>query len=207
MSIALRRNLFIMRKNYLINILFMIFSIPLWLVTSNPLGSLNLTIPLMTYTSVYTMEQLECYYKYDCILNSLPIIRDEIVKAKFESVFIIYIINTALTLITHLIYSILGVTEFITGEMFLFGLSLSFLISMIYGAVGIALISKFGYEKIKLFGVIMMLLIMISVSIPLFILKGSVLIPIISLILIALGITAYAISLKITLKIYSEKEF
>nr|WP_312577310.1 ABC-2 transporter permease [Sedimentibacter sp.] len=207
MNIALRRNLFIMRKNYFINIIFMIFSIPLWTVTSNPLGSLNLTIPLMTYTSVHIMEQLEDYYKYDGILNSLPINRNEIVKAKFESVLMIYIINTVLTLLTHFIYSVLGVTEFITGEMFLLGLSLSFLISMIFGAVGIALISKFGYEKSKLFGIIAMVIIMSTISIPLFILKGSILIPVISLILMALGITAYVISLKLTLKIYSEKEF
>ena len=207
MSIALRRNLFIMRKNYFINIIFMIFSIPLWLITSNPLGSLNLTIPLMTYTSVYTMEQLEDFYKYDCILNSLPVTRDEIVEAKFKSTLLIYIINTALTLITHFIYSILGVTDFITGEMFLLGLSLSFLLSMIYGAVGIALISKFGYEKIKLFGVLMMVIIMCTISIPLFILQGSALIPFISLIFIIIGIIAYVISLKFTMKTYAEKEF
>jgi len=207
MCVALRRNLFIMRKNYLTNILFMIFSIPLWTFTSNSLGFMNLTIPLMTYTSVYMMEQLEDLYKYDCILNSLPIKRDEIVKAKFKSVLIIYIINTALTLITHFIYSILGVTDFINGEIFLLGLSISFLISMIYGAVGIVLISKFGYEKVKLFGILMMLIIMCTISIPLYMLQGSVLIPLISLIFIMLGIASFVISLKNTIKIYDAKEF
>lgn len=207
MNVALRRNLFIMRKNYLMNILFMIFSIPLWTFTSNSLGFMNLTIPLMTYTSVYIVEQLEDLYKYDCILNSFPIKRNEIVKAKFKAVIIIYVINTALTLITHFIYSTLGVTDFVNGEMFLLGLSISFLISMIYGAVGIALISKFGYEKIKLFGILMMLIIMSTISIPLYMLQGSVLIPLMSLIFIIIGITSYVISLKATIKIYDAKEF
>jgi len=207
MNIALKRNLFIMRKNYFLNIFFMIFSVPLWTVTSNPVGSLNLTIPLMTYTSVYIVEQLEDFYKYDCILNSLPITRDEIVKAKFKSILVIYVINTVLTLITHFIYSVLGVTEFMSGQMFIMGLSLSFLISMIYAALGTALICKFGYEKIKLYGIIIMMITMCTISIPLYILQVSNLMQIASAVFLILGIATYLVSKKFTLKIYAEKEF
>lgn len=207
MNSALKRNLFIMKKNYLYNIMFMIFSIPLWTITSNPIGSLNLTIPLMTYTSVNIIAQLEDYYKFDSILNSLPITRDEIVKAKFKSILLIYIVNTVLTLITHLIYSKLGVTKFITGQMFMMGLSLSFLISMIYAAVGTALTYKFGFEKIKLYAIIMVMITMSTISIPMYMLQGSNLIPLTSAIFSGLGIVVYLISQHYTLKIYSEKEF
>lgn len=207
MNISLKRNLFIMRKNYLFNILFMILSIPLWTVTSNPIGSLNMTIPIMTYTSVYILEQLEEFYNYDCILNSLPITRDEIVRSKFKAILLIYIINTVLTLITHLIYSTLGVTQFMTGQMFMLGLSLSFLLSMIYAAIGTALICRFGYLKIKFFAVILMMITMSTISIPLYILKGSNLMPFISVIFLILGITSYLFSLKFTLKTYADKEF
>ncbi len=207
MSIVVKRNLFIMRKNYWINIIFMVFSVPLWTVTSNPLGSLNLTIPLMTYTSVYIIEQLEDFHKYDCILNSLPIGRYDIVKAKFVSMLMIYVINTALTLITHCVYSFIGITEFITGEMFILGLSLSFLLSMVYGAASIALISKYGYEKVKLFGIIIMIIIMSTIGIPLYFLSGNSSILLISLLFAIFGITVYIISFKSTQKIYMQKEF
>lgn len=207
MNSALKRNLFIMKKNYLYNVMFMVFSIPLWTITSNPLGSLNLTIPLMTYTSINIIEQLEDYYKYNSILNSLPITRDEIVKAKFKSILVIYIVNTVFTLITHFIYSILGVTEFISGQMFIMGLSLSFLISMIYAAIGTVLICKFGYYKIKLYAIIMVMLTMATISIPMYILQGSSLIPLTSAIFLILGIMVYFISQKYTLKLYAEKEF
>lgn len=207
MNRALKRNLFIMKKNYLFNVIFMIFSIPLWSATSNPMGSMNLTIPLMTYTSIYLIDQLEDFYKYDCILNSLPITRDEIVKAKFLSIIVIYLINTILTLLTHLIYSILGVTEFISGQMFVMGIALSFLISMIFAAVGTVLICKFGYAKAKLFGIIIMMLIMTTISIPIYILQRSNLVQFASAVFLILGITAYVVSEKFALKIYSEKEF
>ena len=207
MNIIVKRNLFIMRKNYIFNAIFMIFSIPLWSATSNPMGSLNITIPLMTYSSIYIIEQLEDYYKYDCILNSLPITRDEVVKAKFETIIVIYLINTVLTLITHLIYSVLGVTEFMSGQMFVMGLTLSFLISMLFAAVGTVLIYKFGYAKTKLFGIIIMMLIMCSISIPLYILQKNNLVQFASAIFLILGITAYVLSKKFALKIYAEKEF
>lgn len=207
MNTAVKRNLFIMRKNYLFNAIFMIFSIPLWSVTSNPMGSLNITIPLMTYSSVYLIEQFEDFYKYDCILNSFPITRDEIVKAKFKSILVIYLINTILTLLAHLIYSALGVTEFMTGQMFVMGLTLSFLISMLFAAVGTVLIYKFGYAKTKLFGIIIMMLTMCSISIPLYILQKSNLVQFASAVFLILGITAYVVSKKIALKIYAEKEF
>lgn len=207
MNTAVKRNLFIMRKNYLFNAIFMIFSIPLWSVTSNPLGSLNITIPLMTYSSVYLIEQFEDFYKYDCILNSFPITRDEIVKAKFKSILVIYLINTILTLLAHLIYSALGVTEFMTGQMFVMGLTLSFLISMLFAAVGTVLIYKFGYAKTKLFGIIIMMLTMCSISIPLYILQKSNLVQFASAVFLILGITAYVVSKKFALKIYAEKEF
>ena len=207
MNTALKRNLFIMRKNYFFNAMFMIFSIPLWTVTSNPIGSLNLTIPLMTYTSIYIIEQYEDLYKYDCILNSLPITRDEIIRAKFKSIIVIYLINTILTLITHLIYSLLGVTEFMSGQMFIMGLSLSFLMSMIFAAVGTVLICKFGYAKTRLFGIVLMMLIMSTISIPLYILQKSNLVQFASAIFLILGITAYIISKHYALKIYAEKEF
>lgn len=207
MNRALKRNLFIMKKNYLFNVIFMIFSIPLWSATSNPMGSMNLTIPLMTYTSIYLIDQLEDFYKYDCILNSLPITRDEIVRAKFLSIIVIYLINTVLTLLTHLIYSILGVTEFISGQMFVMGIALSFLISMIFAAVGTVLICKFGYAKAKLFGIIIMMLIMTTISIPIYILQKSNLVQFASAVFLILGITAYVVSEKFALKIYSEKEF
>jgi len=207
MNIAVKRNLFIMRKNYLFNAIFMILSIPLWSATSNPMGSLNLTIPVMTYSSIYLIEQLEDFYKYDCILNSLPVTRDEIVKAKFESILVIYLINTILTLLAHLIYSVLGVTEFMSGQMFVMGLTLSFLISMLFAAVGTVLIYKFGYAKTKLFGIIIMMLTMCSISIPLYILQKSNLVQFASAVFLILGITAYVVSKKFALKIYAEKEF
>lgn len=207
MNTAVKRNLFIMRKNYLFNAIFMIFSIPLWSATSNPMGSLNLTIPLMTYTSIYLIEQFEDFYKYDCILNSFPITRDEIVKSKFKSILVIYLINTILTLLTHLIYSLLGVTEFMSGQMFGMGLTLSFLISMLFAAVGTVLIYKFGYAKTKLFGIIIMMLTMCSISIPLYILQKSNLVQFASAVFLILGITAYVVSEKFALKIYAEKEF
>jgi len=207
MNKALKRNLFIMKKNYLFNVIFMIFSIPLWSVTSNPIGSMNLTIPLMTYTSIYLIDQLEDFYKYDCILNSLPITRDEIIRAKFLSIIVIYLINTVLTLLTHLIYSILGVTEFISGQMFVMGISLSFLISMIFAAVGTVLIYKLGYEKAKLFVIVIMMLIMTTISIPIYILQSSNLVQFASVVFLTLGITAYVVSEKFALKIYAEKEF
>jgi len=207
MNTAVKRNLFIMRKNYLFNAIFMIFSIPLWSATSNPMGSLNLTIPVMTYSSIYLIEQLEDFYKYDCILNSLPVTRDEIVKAKFESILVIYLINTILTLLAHLIYSVLGVTEFMSGQMFVMGLTLSFLISMLFAAVGTVLIYKFGYAKTKLFGIIIMMLTMCSISIPLYILQKSNLVQFASAVFLILGITAYVVSKKFALKIYAEKEF
>lgn len=207
MNIIVKRNLFILRKNYLFNVIFMIFSIPLWSVTSNPMGSLNLTIPLMTYSSIYLIEQLEDFYKYDCILNSFPITRDEIVKAKFATIIVIYLVNTVLTLLTHLLYSLLGVTEFMSGQMFVMGLSLSFLISMLFAAVGTVLMYKFGYAKTKLFGIIIMMVTMCSISIPLYILQKSNLVQFASAIFLILGITAYVVSKKFALKIYAEKEF
>jgi hypothetical protein len=196
-----------MKKNYIFNIIFMIFSIPIWPATSNPMGSLNLTIPLMTYSSIYLIEQLEDLYKYDCIINSLPVTRDEIVKAKFKSIIVIYLINTVLTLITHLIYSLLGVTEFMSGQMLVMGLALSFLISMIFAAVGIVLIYKYGYAKTKLFGIAIMMVTMCSISIPLYILQRSNLVQFASAIFLILGMTSYVVSKKLALKIYAEKEF
>lgn len=207
MNTIVKRNLFILRKNYLFNVIFMIFSIPLWSVTSNPMGSLNLTIPLMTYSSIYLIEQLEDFYKYDCILNSFPITRNEIVNAKFATIIVIYLVNTVLTLLTHLLYSLLGVTEFMSGQMFVMGLSLSFLISMLFAAVGTVLMYKFGYAKTKLFGIIIMMVTMCSISIPLYILQKSNLVQFASAIFLILGITAYVVSKKFALKIYAEKEF
>lgn len=207
MNPALKRNLFIMRKNYFFNAIFMIFSIPLWTVTSNPIGSFNLTIPLMTYTSIYIIEQYEDLFKYDCILNSLPVTRDEIVGAKFKSIIVIYFINTILTLVTHLIYSLLGVTEFMSGQMFIIGLSLSFLMSMIFAAVGTLIIFKFGYTKARLFGMVFMMLIMTTISIPLYILEKSNLLQFASIVLLAVGITTFFISRHYSFKIYAEKEF
>lgn len=207
MNPALKRNLFIMQKNYFFNALFMIFSIPLWTVTSNPIGSLNLTVPLMTYTSIYIIEQYEDLYKYDCMLNSLPVTRDEVVNAKFTSIIVIYLINTILTLITHLIYSFIGITEFMSGQMFMMGLSLSFLMSMIFAAVGTVLIFKFGYTKTRLFGIFLMMLIMSTISIPLYILQKSNLVQFSSAVFLVLGTAAFIISKQFALKIYAEKEF
>lgn len=207
MSNTLKRNLFIMRKNYLTNVIFMIFSIPFWTITSNPLGSMNLTIPLMTYTSINIIEQLEDYYNYDCILNSLPVTREDIVRAKFESIIIIYLVNTALTLTAHLVYSALGVTEFITGQLFLMGLSMSFMISMIYAAAGTALICKYGYSKTKLYAAIMVLLTMATISIPIYMLRGSGMMLLSSAVSFAFGIAVYFVSQKFTMKIYCQKEF
>lgn len=207
MNPALKRNLFIMRKNYFFNAVFMIFSIPLWTVTSNPIGSFNLTIPLMTYTSIYIIEQYEDLFKYDSILNSLPVTRDEIVNAKFKSIVVIYLINTIMTLITHLIYSLLGVAEFMSGQMFIMGLSLSFLMSMIFAAVGTVIIMKFGYAKAKVFGTVVMMLVMTTISIPLYILQKTNLLQFASIVLFILGIAAFFISKHYALKIYAEKEF
>ncbi len=207
MNNALKRNLFIMKKNYMYNLMFMIISIPLWTITSNTLGSFNLTIPLMTYTSVNVVEQLESYYRYDLILNSLPVTRYEIIKAKFNSILIIYLVNVVLVLITHTTYSMFGVTQFIEGKMFILGMSLSFLYTMIYCVIGIALIYKYGYDKLKLYSAVMVMITICTVSIPVYMLNGSDLITLLSAILLIIGAVIYIISLKHTLKIYKDKEF
>lgn len=207
MNNALKRNLFIMKKNYMYNLIFMIISIPLWTITSNTLGSFNLTIPLMTYTSVNVMEQLESYYRHDIILNSLPVTRDEIIRAKFNSILIIYLVNVVLVLITHTIYSMFGVTQFIAGKMFILGMSLSFLYTMIYCAIGIAMIYKYGYDKLKIYSAVMVMITMCTVSIPMYLLSGSNLTTLLSAIFLILGTAIFIMSLKHTLKIYKDKEF
>lgn len=207
MNKALKRNLYIMHKNYLFNIVFMIISIPFWGITSNHLGGMTLTVPMMTYSSVSIIEQFEELYNYNCILNSLPISRIEIVKSKFSSVLIIYFLNTILTLITELIYRILGVTEFVSFEMYILGIALSFLLSMIYGAGGTALVSRVGYGKLKIFGIILLLITMSTVTIPLFLLQNSNYILQVSAIFIIIGVVLYFIFQKYTMKVYLDKEF
>lgn len=207
MNKAVKRNLYIMIKNYFFNIVFLILSVPLWGITSNNIGGMTLTIPIMTYTSISIIEQYEELYNYDCILNSLPISRYDIVKSKFKSIFIIYLINTVLTLVTELGYSMLGVKEFIPANMYILGISLSFLLSMIYGAGAVFIICKFGYGKLKTFGIILMLIIMSTLSIPLYILHNGNYILQASTIIIILGAAVYFILQKYTIKIYYEKEF
>jgi hypothetical protein len=196
-----------MFKNYFFNIVFLILSVPLWSITGNNIGGMILTIPIMTYSSISIIEQYEELYNYDCILNSLPISRYDIVKSKFKSVFMIYLFNTVLTLAIELGYSMVGVKGFMSADMYILGISLSFLLSMTYGAGAVFIICRFGYGKLKAFGIILMFIIMTTLSIPMYILQNGNYILQVSAVIIALGTAAYFIFQKYTIKIYSEKEF
>lgn len=206
MNAPLKRNLILLWKNYRFNIFFLLFSIPIWTVSGIPMGSFSLTIPIMTYSAVTIMEQLEEYYKYGSILNSLPVTRSEVVKAKFHSILLIYLFNTVITLTVNLIYSLLGLTEFVRAEMFAVGLSLSFFSSMVYGAAVTALICKFGYGKIKLYTIIIYALTM-GINTPvIYVLEKSNFKGLVSAVFIVSGIIVYLVSQQLSLKIYAQKE-
>lgn len=208
MNKAVKRNLYVMLKNYMFNIIFAIVSIPIWGITYNQIGGIVFAVPIMTYVSFSILEQYEELYNYDRILNSLPISRVDIVEAKFKSMFIIYLINTVFTVVVDLVYSMMGLKEFITANMYILGISMSFLLAMAYGAVGISIVCKFGYNKLKIFGFFIIMIAMIVINIIIFILQqNNYTILISSAILIFLGIVLYFVCKRYTVKNYLNKEF
>lgn len=191
MEKAIKRNLLLISRKYIIFILLLI----IFFLSD----AFIIAIPIITFIAILSIE--EFYKNKYNIIFSMPITRTEFAKAQYKTLLLVFGVTVMITLGLYAITVIVGINEPKPPIIFLLELSLCFMISMIIGGIGIV-----AGNKLSVFHILIILFVIDNLDIPTYIVQNEILTILISIIFLVIGRFAYILTKENVLRIYTEME-
>ncbi|MCB2359067.1 ABC-2 transporter permease [Clostridium estertheticum] len=216
------KDILIQKKTLLFTFFYTIF-VSICFYSTNPSGlGLYILAPILnTYMHIINAVNYDDKNKSEIVLNSLPLNREDVVIAKYISIFIFAIIQIIYAILIGLIGKAAGFTIY-DISISLFDIGSVFASIGIFSAIFFPLYFKFGTIKMKIFNLILfMIIFMVPMNGISYVIKNpnnvfvhkfnlfinnTSSLTINSIILIT-GLILFMISLMISIHIYNNKEF
>ena len=215
------KDIFIQKRNFIYIFLYVVFISICFSSNTAGMGLYVLGPIITTYLFAYNVVNYDDKNKSEIILNSLPITREEIVKAKYISTFVYAIIGIMYATIIGSIAKLIGFSVY-TMSTSLFDIFIIFIAVCIFSAVFFPVYFKFGAIKARIFNTLLFMIIFFA---PITAVEYAAKNPNNNLVqkmnyfinstssllqyslVIVIGLTILLISLLISLRIYKNKEF
>lgn len=218
----IKKDILIQKKTFLYTFLYTIFASAVF-SSMGPSGfSLYVLSPMVTtYMFITLAVQYEDKNKSEIVLNSLPLKRDDIVIAKYISMFVFAILGFTYSITIGFVGIATGIPMF-TRSISLLDIIFVFTSAAIFSSIFFPVYFKFGFVKMKLFNIVLMMLIFFLPNIAIEYVSESpnnILVQKLNYFInntssftqnslaLTIGLIIFLTSLMISIRIYNNKEF